>query len=139
VRDAGREDLYALQQGPDPLDPFDFRDEPPQVLHKNCGGRVSYQPGHITDTDRYVCNGVNKTFGKCGWAYRCSAVHAWADVQIAAALYVPEKEDERIYKLELVVGKKGAHDSPTHYHLRPATAEERRNYARRAADTWNVK
>jgi hypothetical protein len=137
VRDAGRDDLYALQQAPDPLDPFDFRPDAPEVLHKNCGGRISHQPGD--KFDRYICNGVTKSFGKCGWAWRCSTVHGWTDAAIAASLYVAVKPDDRVYKLELAVGKKGEHDSTTHYRLRPATSEETRDYRRAAADTWKLK
>jgi len=140
VRDAKREDLYALQQeGRD--DPLGWNTERSgtEILHKGCGGRVAYVPGQTLSLDRYVCNGVTKTFGKCGWSWRCDVVHVWTDPAIAADLQVKDREDVRVYKLELVEGRKGDHDGVTYYHTRLASATETQTYYQGESDPWKLR
>jgi hypothetical protein len=124
VRDAGRDDLYALQQAPDPLDPFDFRPDaargPAQELR-----RARSRTSPATRHDRYVCNGVNEVVRQVRLGVALLGRPRLDRCRYRRIALRPVKPDDRIYKLELAVGKKGEHDSTTHYRLRPATSEER--------------
>lgn len=142
MRDATRDDLYALQQAAYAL--YSYTSEPakpPLIIHKSCGGKVEFEIGHshyLANHDRYVCKGEQRGFGKCPWSYRAEAVHNWTPDMIARALGVEPPPDHTIYKLDLKVAKSGE-DGATHYRLRPASMEEVAHYEQGDADTWQTK
>lgn len=142
MRDATRTDLYSLQQAWYSLYSYgEAAPVTPNVIHKTCGGKIEFEvaPAYgMGGKDRYVCKGEHPSFGKCGWAYKVDAVHAWTDDMIAKALAVVPAPDHTIYKLELHVAHAGE-DNSTHYRLRPASPEEIGHYVSGDADTWKVK